>query len=81
MCTLEALWTSIGSLLERFSLDECKNYIRHCGHCQSVGCCSNLGIPAGLYLAQPNDGLHVGIGLNDGVFYNLVLGCNLACNH
>ena len=33
--TLEALWTSIGSLLERFSLDECINYIRHCGYCQS----------------------------------------------
>ena len=33
--TLEALWTSIGSLLERFGLDECKNYIRHCGYCQS----------------------------------------------
>ena len=33
--TLESLWTSIGSLLERFSLDECKNYIRHCGYCQS----------------------------------------------
>ena len=34
--TLESLWTSIGSLLERFGLDECKNYIRHCGYCQSV---------------------------------------------
>ena len=33
--TLEALWTAIGSLLERFGLDECKNYIRHCGYCQS----------------------------------------------
>ena len=33
--TLEALWTAIGSLLERFGLDECKNYIRHCGYSQS----------------------------------------------
>ena len=33
--TLESLWTSIGSLLDRFGLDECKNYIRHCGYCQS----------------------------------------------
>ena len=32
---LEALWTAIGSLLDRFGLDECKNYIRHCGYCQS----------------------------------------------
>ena len=41
--TLEVLWTCIGSLLERFGLDECKNYIRHCGHCgysQSELCCS-----------------------------------------
>ena len=33
--TLEALWMAIGSLLERLGLDECKNYIRHCGYCQS----------------------------------------------
>ena len=33
--TLESLWTSIGLLLDRFGLDECKNYIRHCGYCQT----------------------------------------------
>ena len=33
--TLESRWTSMGSLLERFSLDECKNHIRHCGYRQS----------------------------------------------
>ena len=36
--TLEALWTSIGSLLERFDLDVCKRYICRCGYygyCQS----------------------------------------------
>jgi len=33
--TLEALWSAIGSLLDRFALDECERYIRHCGYCQS----------------------------------------------
>lgn len=33
--TLEALWSVIGSLLERFPADECERYIRHCGYCQS----------------------------------------------
>ena len=32
--TLESLWTPIGSLLERFGLDECENYIHHYGYCQ-----------------------------------------------
>ncbi len=33
--TVEALWTTIGSLLDQFSSAECENYIRHCGYCQS----------------------------------------------
>ena len=33
--TLEALWSAIGSLLDRFPADECERYIRHCGYCQS----------------------------------------------
>ena len=33
--TLEALWSAIGSLLDRFPPDECERYIRHCGYCQS----------------------------------------------
>lgn len=33
--TLEALWSVIGSLLDRFPADECERYIRHCGYCQS----------------------------------------------
>ena len=32
--TLEALWSAIGSLLDRFPPDECERYIRHCGYCQ-----------------------------------------------
>ena len=30
--TREALWTTIGRLLERFSPDECRNYIRNAGY-------------------------------------------------
>ncbi len=33
--TVEALWQTIGSLLDRFSPTECANYIRHCGFTQS----------------------------------------------
>lgn len=33
--TVEALWTAIGLLVDRFSPGECENYIRHCGYCQS----------------------------------------------
>ena len=33
--TVEALWSAIGSLMDRFSPDECQRYIRHAGHCQS----------------------------------------------
>lgn len=33
--TLETLWDAIGSLLERFSPEECGRYIRHCGYYQS----------------------------------------------
>ncbi len=30
--TGEALWTSIGKLLDRFSPDECQNYVRNSGY-------------------------------------------------
>lgn len=33
--TVEALWQTIGRLLDRFSPTECSNYIRHCGFAQS----------------------------------------------
>jgi len=33
--TLEALWSAIGELLDRFPSDECERYIRHSGYCQS----------------------------------------------
>ena len=33
--TVDALWTTIGRLLERFTPTECANYIRHCGFAQS----------------------------------------------
>ncbi|MDB5929004.1 MAG: putative transposase of insertion sequence ISRm10 [Polaromonas sp.] len=33
--TMETLWNTIGSLLDRFSAQECQRYIRHCGYCQS----------------------------------------------
>ena len=33
--TMDALWTTIGSLLKQFSPKECANYIRHCGFAQS----------------------------------------------
>ena len=33
--TIEALWSAIGSLMDKFSLDECQRYIRHAGYCQS----------------------------------------------
>ncbi len=33
--TVEALWQTIGTLLDRFSPTECRNYIRHCGFAQS----------------------------------------------
>jgi transposase len=33
--TVEALWQTIGRLLDRFTLQECANYIRHCGFAQS----------------------------------------------
>ena len=32
---VEALWTTIGQLLTRFSPSECENYIRHCGFAHS----------------------------------------------
>jgi transposase len=33
--SVEALWTTIGELLVRFSPTECANYIRHCGFAHS----------------------------------------------
>ena len=33
--TVEDLWTTIGRLLDRFTPDECANYIRHSGFAQS----------------------------------------------
>lgn len=30
--TLDALWSFIGDLLDRFSADECAAYLRHCGY-------------------------------------------------
>ena len=34
--TVEDLWNTIGRMLQRFTQDECKNYIRHCGFIQST---------------------------------------------
>ena len=33
--TVEALWSAIGALLERFGSAECERYICHCGYCRS----------------------------------------------
>ena len=33
--TVEALWTAIGRLLERFPPDECARYLAHCGYGRS----------------------------------------------
>jgi transposase len=33
--TVEALWTTIGELLDAFSPAECRNYFRHCGYGRS----------------------------------------------
>ena len=33
--SFEALWSAIGSLMGRFSPDECQCYIRRAGYCQS----------------------------------------------
>jgi transposase len=33
--TVEVLWQTIGRLLDRFTPNECQNYIRHCGFTQS----------------------------------------------
>ena len=33
--TVDALWSAIGRLLQRFSPAECANYIRHCGYTHS----------------------------------------------
>jgi transposase len=30
--TVEGLWTTLGRLLDQFSPQECRNYIRHCGY-------------------------------------------------
>ena len=34
--TVDALWQTIGRLLERFTPTECANYIRHCGFAHSA---------------------------------------------
>ena len=34
--TTEGLWHTIGTLLDRFSPDECRRYFRHCGYAQSA---------------------------------------------
>jgi hypothetical protein len=34
--TVEALWTAIGDLIDRFSPDECANYFRHAGYLRPV---------------------------------------------
>ena len=34
--TMESLWRTIGSLLDRFSPHECASYIRHCGYGSSA---------------------------------------------
>jgi transposase len=33
--TVGALWDAIGNLLDRFSPEECTDYLRHCGYAQS----------------------------------------------
>ena len=30
--TVETLWNRIGALLDRFTSDECRNHLRHCGY-------------------------------------------------
>ena len=30
--TRDELWDSIGAMLDRFSPEECRNFIRHCGY-------------------------------------------------
>jgi transposase len=32
--TVDALWSVIGQLLDRFGSNECERYVRHCGYCQ-----------------------------------------------
>ena len=34
--TVDDLWNAIGRLLNRFSPDECANYLAHCGYVQSA---------------------------------------------
>ena len=33
--TVASLWATIGTLIQRFSASECRNYLRHCGYTQS----------------------------------------------
>lgn len=33
--TVDALWSVIGELLDRFDSAECERYVRHCGYCGS----------------------------------------------
>jgi transposase len=34
-CTVDALWTRLGKLLDAFTKSECRNYFRHCGYLSS----------------------------------------------
>lgn len=34
--TIDALWTTLGSCLDRFAPDECARYLRHCGYGHST---------------------------------------------
>jgi transposase len=36
--TVEGLWQALGRLLDRFSPQECRNYIRHCGYTATTKC-------------------------------------------
>ena len=33
--TTEGLWITVGTLLDRFTPDECRRYFAHCGYAQS----------------------------------------------
>ncbi len=34
-CTVDALWTRLGKLLDAFTKSECRNYFRHSGYLSS----------------------------------------------
>ena len=35
--TIETLWPLLGDCLQRFSADECRRYVRHCGYSGAKG--------------------------------------------